>query len=905
MTLEAPPTTFRSATANALPAQYRITTVNVAPKSYIVAAIPNPPKPYVTLTIPNPPKPYLVAAIPNPPKPYAASTIPIPPKPDTVVKVVILPKPDTVAKVVIPPKPDTVAKVVIPPKPDTVVKVEISPKPDTVAKVEIPPKPDTVVKVEIPPKPDTVVKVEIPPKPDTVVKVVIPHKPDTVVKVVIPPKPDTVAKVVIPPKPDTVVKVVISPKPDTVVKVVILPKPDTVAKVVIPPKPDTVVKVEISPKPDTVAKVVISPMPDTVVKVVIPPKPDTVVTVEIPPMPDTVAKVVISPMPDTVVKVEIPPMPDTVVKVEIPLMPDTVVKVEIPPKPDTVVKVEIPPKPDTVAVDSLPPVGDTVAVDSLGHPPLPEDSVLSIDVPGPPNTVRDWTYWPSNTAESGLSRMQSDRYSQAYAAYSEADTLYDTLETSLAATAAALKSNYDRNVASKISSFAIVSIKEEKFEYRYPAGYFGNAEPVAVKAKRIIITALAPDSGNMRKICAYHLNYDKDSASGQSIVFQINGHFGDSPSRSAIGLDERGGYGGAAVGKLAIKGIPIITYDDSRNNLIPAGNLGESWSNNHERDGVIHTLEDLLIVERALLMGFKRVDAIGISGGAERLYHFLALHSCRLETAYLAGFARSAWMPEDNDMRSSADSIVAQVQLADLALIGAQRGTDVVFTQNSGEGDLSKAGLIYDLIPRIAPWFGSVEIHGDDVDGDGMSEAPTPLAHEYDLQDYLHYLACRRGGAVHGRTFHCARVVDALANPESLGAGPAGGFSKDRLSDGRSALSLDQADSVGMDGDPLPVLLLSGLAPGQRYELVAVFDGLASAAYRPFDSTDQAWRMTEVAAGGSGSAGFGRMDSMVSDQHGEIRVQLGPRAVALDGIRGSWLYLRASMVPAAPIESLP
>lgn len=103
-----------------------------------------------------------------------------------------------------------------------------------------------------------------------------------------------------------------------------------------------------------------------------------------------------------------------------------------------------------------------------------------------------------------------------------------------------------------------------------------------------------------------------------------------------MGIEKRGGYSGVALGKLMLQGLPLITFDDH--------DVGESSDATGKENGQYRTLANLRMMDDALLVHFSRVDAIGISGGCERLYHFMMFHRCPIATAYLGGFFRPPWL---------------------------------------------------------------------------------------------------------------------------------------------------------------------------------------------------------------------------------------------------------------------
>jgi hypothetical protein len=160
------------------------------------------------------------------------------------------------------------------------------------------------------------------------------------------------------------------------------------------------------------------------------------------------------------------------------------------------------------------------------------------------------------------------------------------------------------------------------------------------------------------------------------------------------------------------------------------------------------------MVDDALLVHFDRVDGMGLSGGCERLYHFLLLHQCKLKSAYLAGLFNSPWMGIDTADRSGGpfrsnqdtDNEVFQgnFQWADLALVGIAQGIDVAFAHATYEGGTGKNCFFGEMLPALRQYTRKFEIRGDDRNGDGVADYGPGLAHEYNLPDYLEFLGTSR-----------------------------------------------------------------------------------------------------------------------------------------------------------------
>lgn len=308
-----------------------------------------------------------------------------------------------------------------------------------------------------------------------------------------------------------------------------------------------------------------------------------------------------------------------------------------------------------------------------------------------------------------------------------------------------VRKRYRKTILRHVPSPKLTSIDVDHLTLIYPAGYDGNQQKISVPTRRITIHAV-DRFGDARHLVAYFANYDKVDPQYASIVFQVNGHFGRNPSRQGLGIEKRGGYSGAALGKLALRGIPLLTYDDH--------DVGESSSATGKENGQYRTLANLRMMDDALLVHFARVDGIGLSGGCERMYHFLLFYRCRLETAYLAGFFRPAWLDlyhwkttggkQGVDHDTFNEPFYANFQWADLVLVGIQRGVDVRLTSMTYEGGSGKNGMLVEMLPAIRRYTDRVTVGGDDPDGDGVSNNGRNLSHEYDLLDYTEYLARSR-----------------------------------------------------------------------------------------------------------------------------------------------------------------
>ena len=306
------------------------------------------------------------------------------------------------------------------------------------------------------------------------------------------------------------------------------------------------------------------------------------------------------------------------------------------------------------------------------------------------------------------------------------------------------RAQYESLIFCHVPAPELTGIDTEHFTLIYPPGYDGNQDAVSVPARRLTIHAVDRFE-NTRHLVGYFVNYDKVKAHDGAVVFQINGHFGRNPSRQGLGMERRGGYVGGALGKLALHGIPLITYDDH--------DVGESSRATGRENGQFRTLANLRMMDDALLVHFGRVDGMGLSGGCERLYHFLMFHRCRLATAYLAGFLRPPWIDlyhwRMTDGKRGVDHdtfnevFYKNFQWSDLVLVGIHRGVEVCLAPDVHDFT-GKNVLQYEMLPAIRRYTERFVIGGDDPDGDGISNSGRALGHEYDLADYLKFLETSR-----------------------------------------------------------------------------------------------------------------------------------------------------------------
>lgn len=397
--------------------------------------------------------------------------------------------------------------------------------------------------------------------------------------------------------------------------------------------------------------------------------------------------------------------------------------------------------PPAVAAAGFPPPDVPPDIQAALDPTLRAGPVLEIE--GPPSAQRD-SDRESNTANAA-ERILGPRRRLPDGAYQHAKQKWLTEQFPQADAATLVRKvaeRYAELIALHVEEPQITSIDIEPGTLLYPSGYAGNDRPVAVHYKRLTLHA-DDAAGQARFLVAYYVNYDRVDRARPQVIFQINGHFGHNPSRLGLGLEQRGGYSGAALGILAVQGRPLITFDDH--------DVGESSPDSGgDKNGLFRTLENLILIDRALLVHFQAVDGVGLSGGCERLFHFHALHRCRLRSAYHAGYFNSPWTRIDTKARTGGpfgsdpdtDNEVfnSHFQWSDLALLGISRGTRLAFANATYEGGNGKNAFVKELLPTLSRYIRDFDVRGDDPDCDGVSNNGRNLAHEYDLIDLAEFL---------------------------------------------------------------------------------------------------------------------------------------------------------------------
>ena len=352
-----------------------------------------------------------------------------------------------------------------------------------------------------------------------------------------------------------------------------------------------------------------------------------------------------------------------------------------------------------------------------------------IHIEGPPSEARDRDSGPTTAFEHHRPRFDSRKGpGSVYQSLQPNWLTVQHPDVSLDQIAKLIRQRYDQIVLNHLRTPKVIQIDVEHMTLIYPPKYFGNDKRVIVRAKRLVLHA------KDRALVAYYANYDKIARHNSAVILQINGHFGLNPSRQGLGLEKRGHMSGAALGKIAMQHLPLITYDDH--------NVGESSGG---PNGLHRTLENIQMIDRTLLKHFDRVDGLGLSGGTDRWYHFSVFFASNVQSVYYAGFATPLWTCLDRPhFGSNPDThdepFIRNFQYGELALVGIHRIPHVAFAHNAGDGGGSKYGYFVETVPTLRQYTDAFQTRGGDRNGDGISETGRDLAHEYDLPDYFEFL---------------------------------------------------------------------------------------------------------------------------------------------------------------------
>ena len=347
-------------------------------------------------------------------------------------------------------------------------------------------------------------------------------------------------------------------------------------------------------------------------------------------------------------------------------------------------------------------------------------------------------------------------------------------DISLANAVREVVARYAVTVESRIPEPRIEHIATEYGDLVYPANFDGNADEVKVSTQRITISiSSGVRTNDVRKMILYFLNENKDTKGHLVVLF--NGHIGPLPARQMIGTAGDGSWGVVA-GRLAVRGYKVLIFDDRQA-------LGESESTSKEGRnqplGLIRELADLRAIDTAELTPrapwknstnivvsmdhvdhpYRRIDLVGLSGGTERLFHFLMLtRSTAINSVYLAGGPQSPWMALDNttcskdgfgyDQDTFDFPFLSSFQWADLLLPAAQRGVKIRLAMNKREPGLLKYINLREIAPTLKRFGVPFSIGGDDPQGKGGDDG---LCHEFDFKDLLKFLEGPSPGRPAGR----------------------------------------------------------------------------------------------------------------------------------------------------------
>jgi hypothetical protein len=213
-------------------------------------------------------------------------------------------------------------------------------------------------------------------------------------------------------------------------------------------------------------------------------------------------------------------------------------------------------------------------------------------------------------------------------------------------------------------------------------------------------------------------------------------------------------------GRLAAAGHLVIVYSDP---TVGQKYYGK-WNVQGKKmqSGVERFMQDAQLINRIFLQDYD-IDAVGLSGGAQRLIYLLPLLD-NLRSAYIAGYAYPTWVELMGNSEPQAStntclyaandfwekSILENYSVADFVVAGMLLNhVRIGFAANAMDNNLNKLFLRRELIPsvqNVANDLGDsgfvIELRGDDIDGDGKSVYGSKYAlyHEYDVADYLDFL---------------------------------------------------------------------------------------------------------------------------------------------------------------------
>ncbi len=339
---------------------------------------------------------------------------------------------------------------------------------------------------------------------------------------------------------------------------------------------------------------------------------------------------------------------------------------------------------------------------------------------------------PENQAATGAALLQARRdtpgsgYDQARrqwilaAARDPADS---------AAVVGDLRERYDRDILPTIPVAPIGRVEPMAMTVTYERSFTQAAQDVRVRGRRLRFTI--GDPARPRRVDAYFLNYDR-VADDRRVVLVLAGRIGREGTE--VGLDPRGGYAAALVGRIAAAGWPLVALDATA-------------------DRFEDELAAIRMLDRSTLASFRAVDLVGV---ADYVLHLVAFHTAPIASAYVIGSFVPLWTRNDIGSRTGGpfavdrpmdDPLVqSRFQWADFVLMAADEDIRLGLLSNAGGSGLGKAGLFGEILPQIRRFpqlISRVEVRGNDRDGDGVGDRGE-RCHEGEFEDALDFLRAVR-----------------------------------------------------------------------------------------------------------------------------------------------------------------
>lgn len=288
-------------------------------------------------------------------------------------------------------------------------------------------------------------------------------------------------------------------------------------------------------------------------------------------------------------------------------------------------------------------------------------------------------------------------------------------------------------------------------EMRYPQSMCEPSQPVPGQCKTVVplqiwIYPSRPHTNH--PLVVFLLNWD-ERKSGR-VILSLSGHWYPSGMPLAeIGISETNAGTNQILGYLAVREYPIVAFSDETL-YFP--------SNGTER-----FLAIAQFLEKNLLPASRyEIDALGISGGAQRLF-FLFRTRLNIKSAYIAESFLPTWwddysvtlthppIPKRSTVEFHVDADVFDYSFfssflwADLALLGLQNhNTDIALVENEGEDARDKYGLA-ETTMYLLPYMSGARLETRGTDRTGSSHN-FMTCHEYIPSDYIAFLEEVRSG---------------------------------------------------------------------------------------------------------------------------------------------------------------